>query len=152
MQVHKILGFTWLWRTISLSRRFLLRVATELVSYTDKHTFYRMKTNLCFLSILPSWIQMLFELLYHPQLCVTIFKMQFWRISFFFFFGRVTDIFQIWLTQFLNILWEWKRNRNKTAGMWAQSQTAILYKSDMYWQSDVWLTVHRNSVWIRKTN
>ena len=24
--------------------------------------------------------------------------------------------------------------------------------NELYWKSDVWLTVHRNSVWIRKTN
>ena len=24
--------------------------------------------------------------------------------------------------------------------------------NEMTWKSDVWLTVHRNSVWIRKTN
>jgi len=74
----------------------------------------------------------LFELLYHPHLCLTEFlKCNFNEFS---FFCRVTNMLQMWLTHFLNIVLEWKLNLTKTVGMWAQSQRARLCKSDMYWQ------------------
>ena len=74
----KNLGFTSIWRTFSLSRGILLRGASEFVSYTGKHGFCHMKTNLCFLCILPRWIQTCYLNCFITHgLVWQIFKMQF---------------------------------------------------------------------------
>ena len=56
---------------------------------------------------------------------------------------------------FLKRIIEGKIGKNRSDGNTRKNSKQLLddLKDERgYWKSDVWLTVHRNSVWIRKTN
>ena len=52
---------------------------------------------------------------------------------------------------FIFILFD-NKQQDKIFGSNSSKNSAIVFSFKFRFDSDVWLTVHRNSVWIRKTN